>query len=50
MPKASRRNADCTNKRFSATSSCGVMWVTPERGSTVWGLPASSSARLNCSV
>ena len=33
-PSASRRNSSCSSRRFSATTSCGVMWVTPDSGST----------------
>lgn len=43
-PRASRRNATCRRSRFSATTSCGVMCVTPESGSTVCPRPAASSA------
>ena len=41
---------DLEVQRFSATTSCGVMWDTPESGSTLWGRPASSSARDSCKV
>ena len=43
-PSASLRNRTCSSRRFSATTSCGVMCVTPESGSTLCGRPAASSA------
>src|SRR6266540_3176108 len=42
-PSAARRKASWNSSRFSATTSCVVMWVTPDRGSTLCGLPAASS-------
>ena len=45
---ASRRNSSCRSSRFSATTSWGVMWVTPESGSTWCGRPAASSADDSC--
>ena len=39
-----------SSSRFSATTSCGVMWVTPDSGSTWCGRPAASSADENWSV
>ncbi len=44
LPSARRRKSTCSSSRFSATTSCGVMWVTPDSGSTVCGRPAASSA------
>ena len=39
-----RRKSSWSRSRFSATTSCGVMWVTPDSGSTVCGRPAASRA------
>ena len=41
---ADLRNSTCSSKRFSATASSDARWVTPDRGSTVWGRPAASRA------
>ena len=43
-PRALRRKASWSSSRFSATTSWGVMWVTPDSGSTWCGRPAASSA------
>src|SRR5450756_1988413 len=43
-PRACFRNATWRRSRFSATTSCGVMCVTPDSGSTWCGYPAASSA------
>ena len=43
--RASRRKSSSSRRMFSVTTSCGVMWVTPDSGSTWCGRPASSSAR-----
>src|SRR5215213_10059934 len=48
--KARRRNASWCRSRFSATTSCGVMCVTPESGSTSCVLPAASNADDSCKV
>ncbi len=49
-PSDSRRKSSCSRSRFSATTSCGVMWVTPDSGSTRCGRPAARSADDSCSV
>ena len=49
-PSERRRKSSWCSSRFSATTSCGVMWVTPTSGSTSCGRPAASSADDSCSV
>ena len=49
-PSERRRKSSWCSSRFSATTSCGVMWVMPTSGSTSCGRPAASSADDSCSV
>ena len=44
-PRATPRNATCRRSRFSATTSCGVMCVTPDSGSTWCGRPGREQRR-----
>ena len=44
-PNAFLRKTSWVSRRLSATSSWVIMWVTPERGKTLCGLPAPSRAR-----
>ena len=43
-----RRKSSWCSSRFSATTSCGVMWVMPTRGSTSCGAPAARRADDSC--
>ena len=43
-PSTSRRNRTCSSSSCSATTSCGVMWVTPDRGRNRCGRPSASNA------
>ena len=45
-----RRKSSWCSSMFSATTSCGVMCVTPTSGSTSCGFPAASSADDSCRV
>ena len=45
-----RRKSSWWRRRFSATTSWGVMWVTPTKGSTSCGRPAANNALENCNV
>src|SRR5271166_6352952 len=47
IPRDLRKKSTWSKRRFSATSSCEAIWVTPESGSTLCGRPAASSAAEN---